>query len=195
MNTAAVGRERVLREARALFMERGFSEVSMQQIADAVGVTKAALYYHFRDKEDLFAHVVQQEQDRIITGLRAELEDAGTFRERLDRAARYIFMVVDSDFGRLMSDIDRHISEPCQQSLRLRHKDPAQFFRPYFAQAKAAGELREIDLDLAIQIFLSMLIGLKQMAEHHPEMPPLDDAQVGVIADVFLHGIAARPRD
>ena len=36
-----------------LFVEHGYDKTSLREIADQVGVTKAALYYHFRTKEDI----------------------------------------------------------------------------------------------------------------------------------------------
>src|SRR5215217_5871755 len=103
MSNEGEGRERVLREAHALFGERGFAEVSMQQIADAAGMTKAALYYHFRNKEDLFAQVVRRDIDRFIGGVTAELDGVDSFQEQLERLAKFAFRATRSDLGRLMS--------------------------------------------------------------------------------------------
>ncbi|CAM5676147.1 TetR family transcriptional regulator [Mycolicibacterium aubagnense] len=46
-------RDEVLRTARRLFAERGYDGTSLQQIADAMSVTKANVYYYFRTKEVL----------------------------------------------------------------------------------------------------------------------------------------------
>ncbi|MEV0286010.1 MULTISPECIES: TetR family transcriptional regulator [unclassified Kribbella] len=45
--------ERILEAARILFAARGYRASSMQAIADEVGITKAALYYHFDSKEEI----------------------------------------------------------------------------------------------------------------------------------------------
>ncbi|WP_043635417.1 TetR family transcriptional regulator [Nonomuraea candida] len=45
--------ERILEAARALFAARGYRATSMRAIADDVGITKAALYYHFDSKEEI----------------------------------------------------------------------------------------------------------------------------------------------
>jgi AcrR family transcriptional regulator len=50
---SVVTRQRILAVAAALFAERGYRATSMQEIADRVGITKAALYYHFAAKEDV----------------------------------------------------------------------------------------------------------------------------------------------
>src|ERR1700733_11334533 len=49
----AMTRERLLGEARRLFRERGYAATSLEQIAEAAGVTKGAIYGHFPSKEDL----------------------------------------------------------------------------------------------------------------------------------------------
>ncbi|WP_067692500.1 TetR/AcrR family transcriptional regulator [Nocardia jejuensis] len=48
-------RERIRAVAMELFTERGYEKTSLREIAERLGVTKAALYYHFRTKEDIVA--------------------------------------------------------------------------------------------------------------------------------------------
>jgi AcrR family transcriptional regulator len=47
-------RDRILDIALDLFTEKGYENTSLRDIADAMGFTKAAIYYHFRSKEDIF---------------------------------------------------------------------------------------------------------------------------------------------
>jgi TetR/AcrR family transcriptional regulator len=51
-------REQILNAARILFIQQGYHGLSMRQISESVGVSKAALYYHFKDKEELFLAVL-----------------------------------------------------------------------------------------------------------------------------------------
>ena len=67
-------KERILKEALYLFSERGFEGASLQSIADAVGIQKPSLIYHFPSKEDLRRHVLESlvaywknELPRILT--------------------------------------------------------------------------------------------------------------------------------
>ncbi|MCP2292565.1 TetR/AcrR family transcriptional regulator [Nocardia amikacinitolerans] len=60
-------RERIRSTAMELFAERGYDKTSLREIAERLGVTKAALYYHFRTKEDI---VVSLSED-----LRAGIDD------------------------------------------------------------------------------------------------------------------------
>jgi AcrR family transcriptional regulator len=54
----SAGSQRVLDAALELFSEHGFEGTSLQDIADRLGVTKAAVYYHFRTKDDLLLALV-----------------------------------------------------------------------------------------------------------------------------------------
>ena len=56
-------RDRIMRTALALFLERGYLGASVRDIADANGVTVPALYYHFTNKDDLLAAIVQPMAD------------------------------------------------------------------------------------------------------------------------------------
>ena len=49
--------ERIIREARRLFIERGFENTSMSNIAQAAGINRPALHYYFRTKEKMFSAV------------------------------------------------------------------------------------------------------------------------------------------
>ncbi|MFU8841174.1 MAG: TetR family transcriptional regulator [Nitriliruptoraceae bacterium] len=51
-------RERIVSTATDLFATQGFTVTSLQDLADRLEVTKAALYYHFRRKDDLIAEVL-----------------------------------------------------------------------------------------------------------------------------------------
>jgi AcrR family transcriptional regulator len=58
--TGSVGtRERILEVALGLFSEQGYDKTSLREVAEKVGVTKAALYYHFPSKEDILTELVE----------------------------------------------------------------------------------------------------------------------------------------
>jgi AcrR family transcriptional regulator len=52
-------RSRILEVALELFAAHGYEKTSLRRISDSLGVTKAALYYHFRTKEDILAGIVE----------------------------------------------------------------------------------------------------------------------------------------
>ena len=52
-------RDKIVEEAAKLFMERGYEATSVREISRGVGVTEAALYYHFEGKRDLLREVIR----------------------------------------------------------------------------------------------------------------------------------------
>ncbi|MFI7100696.1 TetR/AcrR family transcriptional regulator [Streptomyces sp. NPDC050161] len=59
-------REDILRVALKLFTEKGFEATSIRDISEALGLTKSALYYHFRNKEEIVVS--------LMAGRRADLD-------------------------------------------------------------------------------------------------------------------------
>lgn len=69
-NSAAT-RQALIRVARRLFAKLGYGATATEEIVRQARVTRGALYHHFRDKEDLFLAVLDQEQRRLA-GLAAD---------------------------------------------------------------------------------------------------------------------------
>ncbi len=55
----AATRVRICNAANAVFFERGFAAVTMEEVAQAVGIRRSTLYLHFRDKEEILAAIAQ----------------------------------------------------------------------------------------------------------------------------------------
>ncbi|GII57400.1 TetR family transcriptional regulator [Planotetraspora thailandica] len=58
-------RTRIQDVAIKLFTEQGYEATSLREIAEALGVTKAALYYHFKTKEDIVASLFEDRLDSV----------------------------------------------------------------------------------------------------------------------------------
>jgi AcrR family transcriptional regulator len=81
-------RSRVQEVALELFAEQGYEKTSLREIAERLGVTKAALYYHFRSKEDIvhsFTDDYFTEIDALLDWAKDQPSNDETRREILDR--------------------------------------------------------------------------------------------------------------
>jgi AcrR family transcriptional regulator len=78
-------RDRLIAQARRLFAERGFAEVSVDQIAAAADLTKGAVYYQFKDKTDLFRAACEA----VMEDIADQVDEAGRRRPipKLDQLA------------------------------------------------------------------------------------------------------------
>lgn len=79
-------RQRLIDAATALFIRHSFAGTSLQMIADELGFTKAAIYHHFRTREQLLTAVLEP----IIDEIRAVVEDAEARRGAHARAERML---------------------------------------------------------------------------------------------------------
>jgi AcrR family transcriptional regulator len=88
-------RARIQQVALELFAENGYERTSLREIAERLGVTKAALYYHFKSKEDIvhsFTEDYFTRLDAVIAWGREQSPNAHVAHEILDR---YITIVLE----------------------------------------------------------------------------------------------------
>ena len=84
-------RQQILETAQRLFNEHGYDATSLQMIADEMGLTKAAVYYHFRAKTDIL-HAAMEPGIRRLEGL---LDEAAALRGRRARIEYLVNGFVD----------------------------------------------------------------------------------------------------
>ncbi|MGV9680001.1 TetR/AcrR family transcriptional regulator [Nocardia sp. NPDC003482] len=99
-------RERIRAAAMELFAERGYERTSLREIAEQLGVTKAALYYHFRTKEDIVVSLAEDLRRGVDDIMRwAETTPPGPARAR-EIVLRYGALLhgLGKDMMRLFAD-------------------------------------------------------------------------------------------
>jgi AcrR family transcriptional regulator len=79
---------RILDAALALFAEHGISGTSLQMIADAIGVTKAAVYHQYNTKDEIVLAVASD----VLAALEAAVTAAETWRPRSRARARAVLL-------------------------------------------------------------------------------------------------------
>lgn len=57
--------ENIITISAKLFAEKGYDKTSMQDIADAVGMSKGGIFHHFSSKEDIFNAVMERQFEQI----------------------------------------------------------------------------------------------------------------------------------
>ena len=84
-------RQQILATAQRLFAERGYDATSLQMIADEMGLTKAAVYYHFRAKNEILLAAMRPG----LLRLQALLDEAAKIRGRRARIEHMVNGMVD----------------------------------------------------------------------------------------------------
>jgi len=94
---SAKTREALLTTCLALFAERGFAAVTMDEVAAVVGVTKPLLYNYFGNKEQLYIACMKRSGDALVTMILETVGDAGSPSEALNDGLRAFFAFLDAD--------------------------------------------------------------------------------------------------
>jgi AcrR family transcriptional regulator len=89
--------EQTLRVAHELFAERGFADVTMDEIAGAVGVTKPLLYNYFGNKERLYIACMEQAGDSLTATVGEAIAGTDSPGDALGAGVRAFFAFLDSD--------------------------------------------------------------------------------------------------
>lgn len=91
-------RQAILREAAASFNRKGYHGTSLTDIAQTLGVSKAALYTYVKSKEELLAFCHETAMDAALESLRAAREAGGTALEQLCTTLRnYLRMIMSNE--------------------------------------------------------------------------------------------------
>ena len=87
-------KEQLLDVALHVFAERGFHLTSMNDVADAAGVTKPVLYQHFPSKRALYLELLRSVGSRLMAHIAAATQRAGGPREQVEDGLRAYFTFV-----------------------------------------------------------------------------------------------------
>lgn len=128
----------ILARAIPLFARSGYAGVSMRDIARAVGLTQAALYHHFPDKQGLYVAAMAHAFADKAAGITTAVECGGSPAERLQRfVSRFTdLMAEDPDFRSLLQ---RELLDGDEVRLQLLAEQV--FLQPFRAMADLAREL------------------------------------------------------
>lgn len=182
-------RSRIQQEAARLFVRSGYHGVSMREVAQAVGVTKPALYHHYADKESLFLSML----DGALSGLARLVEVAAAqtgLRAQLDTLVHELLASApEQRVGLQLAGELRHVSPERRAAFEQAYRRVWMGgLSALFERAAARGELRS-DLPSAMQTraFLALIYPLVTGT------PPADPAGTArALLAVYLDGATPR---
>jgi AcrR family transcriptional regulator len=94
---AARRRRQLLDVALRIFAERGFHQTSMNDVADAAGVTKPVLYQHFHSKRALYRELLTDVGNRLLEGIIKATAEAAGPREQVELGFEAYFRFVEHE--------------------------------------------------------------------------------------------------
>ncbi|MER6506756.1 TetR/AcrR family transcriptional regulator [Nonomuraea sp. NPDC001636] len=185
-------RQRLLAEATRLFAARGFEGTSVQEIVQAAGVTKGAMYHYFDSKDDLlheiYARLLRMQMDRLTR----IADGPGPVRERLHRAAADVVETTTAnlDDSKIFFRSMHLLATEKQKTVRAERRRYHERFRDLVAEGQRTGVLSaRVPAELVVDYFFGSVHHLGTW--FHAD-GPLTGAQVGKhFADLLLNSLGA----
>lgn len=176
-------RKRILDGARMLFALKGYSEVTMKDICEAVGMSRGGVYRHYTSTEDIFAAIICREQEQAIAALeKAEKENRPpeiillTF---LRKRANY-YLNQESSFENAITEFAQN-SAKGKELLVERAKNSVEIMSRLIRRGCGAGVFRCED-EVAVAEHLLWL--LEGMAKHNA-LIPIGEAEIEKLIKQF----------
>lgn len=113
----------ICEKARGIFIHFGYRKTTVEDIGNACGLRKGALYHYFANKEEIFAEVVRRESERIIGEMRNAVEACDDPREQLAAMVRTRFQ----SFREILAD--GGMGKNFGEMLPLAHSARQDYFR------------------------------------------------------------------
>lgn len=192
MNTREIqsseSQARVLHAAYELFLQNGLTAVSMQQIADSVGITKATLYHHFRDKQHLYLATMQLAIVNNERALKESMAKSNDLPHLVRQLLGFLFGDARSDLQRLATDFRLHFDKAAQKEFW------DQYERPWRLLEREIHRISGCDSETASHLsryFYGAASGLSQLYRYESEDHAISEVVIDRLAETLLCGISS----
>ncbi len=188
---------RILIQAMKIFLEKGYHGTSIDDITQSAGLTKGALYWHFRSKEDLLKRIVEEFEKRFLDGLIQAVKDVrGDTHDKFEKYFRY-----NAAFSYYNRELCVSFTTLAAELVGAHHGTEPQFRRIYKKYQKFLSHLilqgkkekvfkKEIDPDLAALIIIAFHDGI--LIRWFMNRNEIDgEAYVNTFKKIMLNGLMA----
>lgn len=153
-------KEEILKAALRLFVEKGYTNTSMDDVAEAVGLTKGGLYHHIEKKEDL----LRQIHDQLLTAYMIRVPGAvDGIEDPIEKLAAWVrahtAIVIDyiHHIKVFYTELDQ-LSPESLKELNERRDNAPRILREILESGIAAGKIHpDIDPNICSYLILGML--------------------------------------
>lgn len=185
-------REKILTEARRLFARLGYLGFSMQELADVVGITKAAIYYYYADKESLFLAVLADYLKLVATIIDYEVSKGGDCKQKLHN----IFVKIltqpkdQRDLIRLINQEQVFLGQVAREAIsQLFYESIYHPLEEIVSVEIQAGNFKKLPIDVAVWSLLGLFYPYFYPDREISTDTP--DIIVEMILDIYFDGISA----
>lgn len=183
-----ITRRQILVEAARLFREKGYSAVTMRDIAAALDIKAASLYNHISSKQEILQDIILGIAEDYTQGMTLIRSKTLNSIEQLTQIVHlHVDLAIKKPNGMSALNSDwMHLEEKLEEFIELRDDYEANF-RAVIKEGIEAGELRDTDINI---IVFSMLSTLRSLYLWIPRKKLLQkDSFSNDLAQVLIKGI------
>jgi AcrR family transcriptional regulator len=192
-NKSARGKKRmaVLQTAARMFNERSFENTSLTDIAETIGITKPALYYYVKNKEDILYSIGKMVLEDCMTVLDEADKEPKTGRDRLVSFLTQYINIMQTDFGRcLITTNEMAMSEDSRHRLLALRRQIDSAIREIIAEGVVDGSLQSPSPQFSTYAIFG---AVNWMCTWHRKIDDFGSENIAdLFMDFFLNGLAPR---
>lgn len=184
-------KEAVLQTAVELFIEKGYRQTSLDDVAKKLKITKPALYYYFRNKEEIYLECYRRGIAMTQQSLERIHSHAGSGLEKVAGFIQTYTVIIAKDFGRfLVRQDDRELSPKAQAEVRAEKRKIDRSLRSFVQQGTEDGSIRACSVRL---VSFSLAGAIHSLANWFEPGGEFTAEQVGAeFAQTLTRGLANR---
>ncbi len=189
-------RDGILEAARRRFLRFGVPKTTMDEVAREAGCSRTTLYSHFRNKEDLYARLLEQDAEAFIreaSGVLATDASAGKKIRRIVEITRRTYARNHVMRLALARDAEMSLEPVAHAFTREQERRIVELLRRVLEQGVTEGSLRLIDTERVAYLMFHLGRFLVERETAGIGDYPFDEI-MAVMDDVFARGIA-QPRN
>ncbi|WP_100012255.1 TetR/AcrR family transcriptional regulator [Lentibacillus sediminis] len=150
--------ELIVQTASRLFVEKGYPNISVDDVAKACNVTKATIYYYYASKAELYTEAIVQMMIRIREKMNSMLKEKLPLKERLVNITKaHLKATTDVNTNGSTKGMNNALTPDQQQRIQQAKMDMHQALEYAFADAMERGEIRGDQPVFAVHAYLSLL--------------------------------------
>lgn len=186
--------ELILKAASRLFLNNGYKEASIDDVAKACGVTKATVYYYYATKAELFTETMIQMMKRIRRRISSILEEKTPLRDRFFKiTVAHLTATLNIDLEGMMRGTKNALTEGQLRQMREAEEQMYQSIEKVLSDAAACGEISDVNPSFAAHAYVSLLkVGNYRDANNTPIFPSIQETAEHIV-NFFWNGLF--PRD
>jgi AcrR family transcriptional regulator len=152
-------RDQIVSAATELFYEYGFQKATMRDICRKIGITQAALYYHFRNKEEILYTIIERSSNDLHLLLRSCFSEEKDPIEKLKNAIyQHILSIKHAREGaKIIIEDKRFLGGDLNRLVKEKEKAVFYLYKDQLKGLQKAGRIKKCDLTVATFGILGMI--------------------------------------